>query len=94
MKLEENNINNNPNNQQKGKDVPNTNINQIIIPKSFLIKKFKNIPNEQFNSLIFGMSSNLLKDNSENSLRSFYKSISIGLMGNTLEKIKISKLNI
>ena len=39
------------------------------------------------------MSSNLLKDNSENSLRSFYKSISIGLMGNTLEKIKISKLN-
>ena len=39
------------------------------------------------------MSSNLLKDNSENSLRSFYKSISIGLIGDTLDKIKISKLN-
>ena len=39
------------------------------------------------------MSSNLLKDNSENSLKSFYKSISIGLIGDTLDKIKISKLN-
>ena len=88
-----NNTNNNPNNQQKGKDISNTNTNQIIIPKSVLIKKFKNIPNEQFNSLIFGMSSNLLKDNSQNTLKSFYKSISIGLIGDTLDKINISKLN-
>ena len=80
------------NNIQKGKE--QSNVNQILIPKSVLCEKIRKINNEDFNALIFGMSTKILKENSEKTIKDFYKSISLGLIGEPIPKTRITKLNI
>ena len=68
---------------------------QLVITKEKVIEEFRKIPNEDYDSLLFGISQNLLKINSEKEILNFYDTIGRSLKGKKLPpKRKFEKLNI
>ena len=67
---------------------------QLIIPKDKVIEAFRNIPYEQYDSLLFGISQNILKLNAEKEIINFFDTIGRGLRGRKIPKKKrFQKLN-
>ena len=57
---------------------------QLIIPKEKVIETFQNIPYESYDSLLFGVSQNKLKLNSEKEIINFFNTMGYGIKGKKL----------
>jgi hypothetical protein len=88
IKPEETQISSNEEEENKKENI------QLIIPKDKVIEEFRKIPYENYDSLLFGVSKNLLKLNAEKEIINFYDTIARGLRGKKIPtKKQLEKLN-